>query len=406
METYYIKSLIGEVAEGIKRLISQKVIQRERKVILYGLDRYSFAMRTILSNLGYNNIEGYVSDHKALVLQYQTEIENFSCRFLNQRTDVIKVWSLEEMPMDPNAVILLASKSCQEEKQKLEAFGYRESIHYYVVCDFEEKEWKAFFEKRPRMTLPEIKTVEKGILTYVDEFCRKQGFRYWVCGGTLLGTLRHQGFIPWDDDIDIFLPWKDYQRLIKAFEETEQFCMLGFGTSERNDYPDLWAKAADKRTIIDEDIGTVRKRNPLWIDIFPLIGLPEEEEERLLFFDRYKELNRQIWQDFYAENGSIDVFSKWYGKQKGFLSQYDFDQSSYVGVLGTKYGERDHTARRVYEETLRMSFEDIEVNVPAGYQEYLDNLYGSDWMELPEESKRKTHHRISAYWNIPEGGET
>ncbi len=404
MKSYYIISLIGEISKGIRRLVNQKVIRKEQKVILYGLDRYAFAMRTILSNLGYNNIEGYVSDDEALVLQYQSEIENFSCRFLNKRTDMIQVWKLGErlLPMDPAAVILLASKSCQEEKKKLEALGYQENVHYYVVYDFAEKELQEFFAVRPEMLLPEIKQVEKEILIYVDEFCKRQGLRYWVCGGTLLGTLRHKGFIPWDDDIDIFMPWEDYQRLIDTFEESERFGMIGFGVPERNNYLDVFAKIVDKRTIVDEDAGTVRKINPLCIDVFPIIGLPEDIEERHLFFVRYKEFYRRIWEEFYAQNGDVSVFSKWHGKQKEFLSQYDFDRSSYVGIIGTQYGEKDCTTRMAYGETLRMPFEDIEVNVPAGYKEYLDNIYGNDWMEIPEESRRKTHHNMKAYWNITE----
>lgn len=114
---------------------------------------------------------------------------------------------------------------------------------------------------------------------------------------------------------------------------------------------------------------------------------------------RYKELNRQIWQEFYALNGETEGFPRWFDKQKALLSEYDFEKAACAGVLGTIYGERDCTSRRVYDTTLRMQFEDIEVNVPGGYQEYLDNLYGKDWMELPDESKRKTHHNISVYWD-------
>ena len=231
----------------------------------------------------------------------------------------------------------------------------------------------------------------------MDGQCRKHGLRYWVCGGTLLGTIRHKGFIPWDDDIDIFLPWRDYQKLIEVFEETENYSMLGFGTSEVNEFPDPFAKVVDKRTLIDENIGTVRKVNPLFIDVFPLVGMPDDAEERSLFFAGYKELNRSIWQAFYASNGKTDVFPMWYEKQKAYLSRYDFDQSDYVGVLGTAYWEKDCTTRQVYEKTLRMPFEDMEVNVAAGYKEYLDHLYGSDWMQIPEESKRKTHHTVNAY---------
>jgi phosphorylcholine metabolism protein LicD len=80
------------------------------------------------------------------------------------------------------------------------------------------------------------------------------------------------------------------------------------------------------------------------------------------------------------------------------MQGYEFDKAGYVGVLEAAYGERDSTSRAVYEKTLRLPFEDIEVNVAAGYQEYLDHLYGTDWMQLPEESKRTSNHMMQAYW--------
>lgn len=249
------------------------------------------------------------------------------------------------------------------------------------------------------INIEEKKQLMLDMLVEIDTFCREKDIKYFLAGGTLIGAVRHKGFIPWDDDIDIFLPWQDYQKLMKVFQETKRYGILGFGTAEINDFPDPFAKVVDKRTLIDEDIGTVRKVNPLCIDVFPLIGLPEESKERYAFFERYKELNRQIWQEFYATNGRTDLFSLWFPKQKEFLSKYDFDKASHVGVLGTAYGEKDCTTRQVYKETIRMPFEDIEVNVPMGYQEYLDNLYGKDWEKIPEEGKRKTHHNTSFYWN-------
>ncbi len=401
MESYQIRSLIKMVADGIEVLIRQGVISKKREVILYGLDRYSFAMRTILSNLGFYNIEGYISDDEALVLRHKSEIRNFACHFLSREADLINVWTLEErrISSDGSEIILIASKSCDIETAKLEAMGYEENVHFYIVCDFEDEALDAYFQGKRRMSMAEMKQSEKEMLDFVDRLCRQHGLKYWVCGGTLLGTIRHKGFIPWDDDVDIFLPWRDYLRFIEVFEETERFSMLGFGTAKVNDFPDLLSKVVDKRTVVNEDIGTLRKINPLWIDVFPLIGLPDEKEERHLFFMRYKELNRQIWQEFYVSNGKTEGFSRWFDKQKEFLTRYDFDKAAYVGVLGTIYGERDCTSVRVYDTTLRMQFEDIEVNVPGGYQEYLDNLYGKDWMQFPDESKRKTHHNVLVYWD-------
>lgn len=400
MGSYYIRSIIGEIAKGIEDLIERNIVNRDRQVLLYGLDRYSFAMRTILSNLGYNNIEGYVSDDEAAVVQYRLEIKNFACKFLNQGSGLINIWTLAErlLPYDQDVLILMASKTYAAEKEKLEAMGYRENVHYYIVYDFQDAELDALFEGKSRMSLAEIKQTEKQMLVYVDKLCTKYHLRYWVCGGTLLGTIRHKGFIPWDDDIDIFLPWQDYLKFIEIFEETERFGIMGFGTAQGNDFLDVFAKVVDKRTIVNEDISTLRKINSLWVDIFPLIGLPDDLEERHLFFTNYKELCRKIWQDFYATNGSAGVFPKWSLQQREYLSKYDFDEASYVGVLGTAYGEKDCTTRKVYNKTVRMPFEDIEVNVPEGYQEYLDNLYGKDWMQLPDESKRKTHHDIQVYW--------
>ena len=126
MGSYYIQSIIGAIASGIENLTGKGVIGREQKVLLYGLDRYSFAMRTILSNLGCGIIEGYVADDEALVVQYNLEIKNFACRFLNQETEVIRVWTLKDRltPFDNKALILIASKDHMAQKKKLEAMGY------------------------------------------------------------------------------------------------------------------------------------------------------------------------------------------------------------------------------------------------------------------------------------------
>ncbi len=81
MGFYFIKSIIREIAKGVEALIEQNMIKKNQKVLLYGLDRYSFAMRTILSNFGYNNVEGYVSEDEEMVQKLQIEIKNLHAVF-------------------------------------------------------------------------------------------------------------------------------------------------------------------------------------------------------------------------------------------------------------------------------------------------------------------------------------
>ena len=399
MAKYYLKSDIGNIAKGISDLIDSKKIKQGEKLILFGLDRNSFAMRTILSNMGFNNIECYLAEDEAQVIMINMDINNFACRYFNRTEDIIDVTTVEDrlIPYDEYVRILIASPSYDKIEKKLAKLGYKESVHFFSVCDFADEKLEKLIGGKTQLCLEEIQSLEKDMLFFVDELCRKHQLRYWVCGGTLLGTIRHKGFIPWDDDADIFLPWEDYQKLMEIFEETERYSMVGMGVSAESDYCDLFAKIVDKRTICDKPAGTVQKISPLGLDIFPLIGLPEEKSERHLFFVRYRELLRSIWQDFYATNGDLNTFPRWFDRQRAFLEQYDFDKSKYVGVLGTDYGERDCTFRDVYQTTLRMNFEDIMVNVPGGYQEYLTNLYGN-WSQLPDESERKPHNSKAVYW--------
>jgi lipopolysaccharide cholinephosphotransferase len=193
------------------------------------------------------------------------------------------------------------------------------------------------------------------------------------------------------------MPWNDYQRFIKEYDN-QNYELIGFGKTDRRNYYDIFLKIIDYKTMVREDYGFIRKFHPVSMDIFPLVGMPEDASERHLFFAKYKETDKRIWEDFYANNGDFDVYNKWFMKQKEFLYRYDFDASEYVGVLGTAYGEKDCATRKVYSETIRMPFEDIEVNVPVGYKEYLDNLYGENWMELPKPEDRASHHNMIGYW--------
>jgi phosphorylcholine metabolism protein LicD len=399
MKKYYLESIINEIYKGIQNLVNKNIINKETKIILYGLDTYSFAMRTILSNLGYR-VDCYILDDEDKVIGTERSIKSFASRYLNSKRDIIDVCIINErlIPYDSNAIILITSSNYSEIKGKLAELGYSENLNFYQLFDWDNDLFVESMRGNRELTLHDIQTINKDMLNLFDEYCRKNNFRYWVCGGTLLGTIRHKGFIPWDDDIDVFMPWNDYQRFISEYDKNSLYELIGPDITDRSDYYDIWSKIIDYKTMLREDGGFVRKIHPISLDIFPLVGMPADTAERHLFFANYMEMNKRIWEDFYANNGDFSVFNKWYLKQKEFLCRFDFDSSKYVGVLGTGYGEKDCTTCGVYSETIRMPFEDIEVNVPVGYKEYLDNLYGENWMELPKPEYRVSHHDMIGYW--------
>ena len=122
-----------------------------------------------------------------------------------------------------------------------------------------------------------------------------------------------------------------------------------------------------------------------------------DEKERKLLLREVVEVERKFTEKFYRSNGNIRKRNEAYDDIIEISERYNFDDSEYVGIIGTQYREKDIMTRKVFDETIRMPFEDIEVNVPIGYKEYLDNIYGSDWMEIPSEEKRKPHN-LEAYW--------
>ena len=396
MKDCYEESVIYEIAQELERLIDKKVITEQKKIVLYGLDTFSFAMRTVLDNLGFK-VDSYISDDPLQILSYQRQLKSIRARYLNSSRDLIGIYLIEERlkPFDKDIVVINASRSCPI--HRIEELNYCENINFFMSYDWKRTEFTQAMQGKKAMVLREIQDTAKSTLYMVDRFCEKHEIRYWVCGGTLLGTIRHKGFIPWDDDIDIFMPWKDYLRFTEEFTDTKYYYLASPEKVDRCDYHELFSKMMDKRTMAREDSGFLWKVHPVSIDIFPLIGLPEQEDERRLFFSRYYELEKTIWEDFYKKNGNLNVYNTWYAAQKEFLEKYDFDTSEYVGVLATAYKERDCAPRNVYVSTLRMPFEDIKVNVPSGYKEYLDRLYGPDWMELPKEEDRISNHKIEAY---------
>ena len=391
-------SVIDRIAKGIDSLIEDGVISKDKSIVLFGLHRYSFAMRTILSH---RNIEVYafISDDEEEIIKTRRSVKDFACRYLRSERDAIELLTLGKDIISSNKshVILLAEDKYDDKKDKLIAAGYIENEDFYKVYGFYEEDIDGVIGNKKLLDLDQIKKYEREMLSLVDGICKDNNLRYWVCGGTMLGAVRHQGFIPWDDDIDIFLPLDDYMKFMEIFPRSDRYSLKGYGPHGGDGFYYIFAKLIDKDTLLDDDLIIVRELTNLFIDIFPLVGLPSDHEERNKYFVDYQEVEKSIIQEFYASDGDLSVFERRFSEQEAFLKKYGFDDAKYVGVLGTRYGNRDCTTKAAYKSTLRMKFDDIEVNVPTGYDEYLSNLYGDDYMSIPPISKRKSLHTLKAY---------
>ena len=140
----------------------------------------------------------------------------------------------------------------------------------------------------------EIRSIQFEILKAVAEFCDANGVQYFLTGGTLLGAVRHQGFIPWDDDIDIAMPRPDYNRFL-TLSQGRLGSRYDVSVLENNPaHSRLFMRVMDNRTLYVHKYYRRKYRTGLGIDVFPMDGIPEKKEECEAYFRAIRKLNRQF----------------------------------------------------------------------------------------------------------------
>ena len=257
-----------------------------------------------------------------------------------------------------------------------------------------------------QLTLDEIKKIELDMLIKFNDFCQKRNFRYYLSGGTLLGAVRHKGFIPWDDDIDVCMPRIDYERFVKSFySETSR---LQVKSNILNNFSAPFAKMVDTYTFVNSTYSSSDIGTNLWIDIFPIDGLPENIElvkniyEKCSFFRTILSLN-----DAKLGEGTttfrkyskflLQPIAKLYGKKhcidkiERIAKQYSYNESQYVGAITWGlYGVGERMLKADFEKSVEVEFEGYKFPTFSCWDSYLQGLYG-DYMQLPPLEKRKTH---------------
>jgi lipopolysaccharide cholinephosphotransferase len=235
------------------------------------------------------------------------------------------------------------------------------------------------------------------ILIEVDKICKKHNIPYWIDYGTLLGAVRHGGFIPWDDDLDISMMKEDYDRFLSIApkELPEQFVVQNLSTEKY--YPITFSKIVDIKTkTIDHTMDFSqrnRKYQGIWIDIFPIIK--GNVCLRRWLDPLYGRCYRRV-HHFEPFNFSVLIAYllfplMWLLKQLMIFLNV-FCEKGYrmdeFGLMGSLYSMQKHY--RDYLPTKDIKFESIIVPVPNNYEKVLTGYYGN-YMQIPPEEKRQIH---------------
>lgn len=259
-----------------------------------------------------------------------------------------------------------------------------------------------------RIDLEEIQRIEYNILKEFNKFAKKNDIKYFLCGGTLLGAVRHNDFIPWDDDIDVCLLREDYNKLISLVKNHRKLnndrYYFYLPLDENYIYP--YIKIVDKKTIVYEKDIDHQFCLGVWIDVFPMDAWPESKQEinRVLKkHERYKFFNKiyvagnlsSVQKKILAVIGRIGYKILFHGKDSQFwikkmLSLIQPSQSNIVGNRSWPTKDKEMFNKEIFSEAIYHQFRDEKFPIPIGYDEYLSKMYGN-YMQIPKPEDRVYH---------------
>ena len=260
------------------------------------------------------------------------------------------------------------------------------------------------------LTTEELKRTELDILRAIRDFCDAKGLKYFLCGGTLLGAVRHKGFIPWDDDIDIGLLRDDYETFLKEFPSDGRYRLITYKNNK--EYRNPYAKVVDTATVLKEQLIRNTEGMGVFVDVFPFEALGDTMEcaKKILRKVHHNDHFGNYCQFFFyspkspkkiAKNIKM-VYSKMTRKMYfdgigRLCGKYSFEDSKLAGCVMGQYREREILPKEAFADVIDIEFEGDTFSAPVGYEAYLSSLY-HDYMQLPPEDKRVTHHSFKAYW--------
>lgn len=270
------------------------------------------------------------------------------------------------------------------------------------------------------MQMKDIQRVSLEILKFVTALCEKQNFRYSLMYGTLIGAIRHKGYIPWDDDVDIMMPRPDYDRFLSycAAHKEELGVYEIFNRFTHDDYIFGITRVCDSRYEIIKEEASENCGMGIFIDVYPYDGLGNDYDVALQLLSKTRQycdtivsmtrVNQSQPSNLNWRGRLVHKIKKLIIKIKGvkyylkatekLRANYQFDKSEYVGPLMWYFSKPQKVLfkRSYFDELIKVPFEDGEFFVPSEYDRLLRQEYG-DYMQLPPVEKRIYHHQYKAF---------
>ncbi len=262
--------------------------------------------------------------------------------------------------------------------------------------------------------LTDVQRLTLHLLEHVISICEQENIRYYVGGGACIGVIRHGGFIPWDDDVDLSLPREDFERFVAYVKEHPE---QGYEICDRWSDPNwhfCMCQYVDSESEIEIDLAAEKRKAHIWIDIFPIDGLPDNVVARWIHVKRIMmtryliqvanvatqvdahrkrpfverlvlslctKLNLGAHIDSMAQMARLDRICK----------KYSFYRQRFCGNMLGRYREREVVPCSYFGKPVKALFCNIEVDIPELVSDYLTALYG-DYMTLPPENQRIAHN--------------
>lgn len=254
--------------------------------------------------------------------------------------------------------------------------------------------------------MTELQKKQFEILQYFVGICNELNLTYYMVCGSALGAVKYNGFIPWDDDVDVALPREDYWTFVENAQRMlpEHIFVQTYKTDKN--FPQIFCKLRDSNTtFIEESAKNLEINHGIFIDVFPLDGYPDNRFRQLLF-----EVKKRIYQSEllsvyeFERTGKSKLLKRLYDiagvpkrtariveKYEKMICRYSIDNSKVICNHGNWQGRLEYAPKDQYSYGIEIEFEKMNVRVPTEYDAYLRQKYGDYTKELPLE-EQKGHH--------------